>query len=175
MNKTPKDLYTGEGSLKNKHMPVNSEYKEIVDLAADNNLNVTIPNSSVEHAKYVLTKIIKKTKNRLTIYSKNLDNEVFGDKEVLNALKENHSFKLRILLEDIDNKVKEYESVSNDIKIRKTHNHVESYYFVVSDNKRVRVCTREKPREAEVNFNSPKGAVLSRHFDQLWRTSLEIS
>ena len=173
MKLQPKYIYSSYFIVKS--MAINSEYKELVDLVSEENLNLDFPNSSIEHAIYVISKIIQKTKNNLSIYSRNLDNDVFGSKDILNSLKNNPHISLKILLDNPDNMINKFKSISRDFKFKKTKEILKnSSYFLVSDNTRVRICSREKPHQAEVNFNSPKGVKLSEYFDQLWGAASPI-
>ena len=81
-------------------MEVDTEYQELVDLVSQKDLDIDLPNSSIDHAKYVISKIIEKTKKNLLIYSRNLNNEIFNSEPILNSLKAKKDISIKTLLEE---------------------------------------------------------------------------
>jgi len=161
-------------------MAINPDYKELVDLVSEKDLDFDFPNSSTEHGKYVISKIIEKTKKNLLIFSKNLNNEVFNNEMVTNSLKENkNNIEIKVLLEESDRQtINKFNSiVKNKFHVNKIDNKKgeDNLYFVISDDKRIRICSREKPHQARVNFNRKQlGEILSNRFDTLWKSSSPI-
>ncbi len=156
-------------------MEVDPDYEELVDLVADKDLDFEFPNSSVQHAKYVISKIIEKTQKNFFVYSRNLNNEVFNNEEILTSMKNNEGISIKILLENSDKGVvSNFKSKIKDIEVRqlKPQNH---FYFIVSDSQRIRICSRERPHQARVNFNRKSlGEKLSKNFESLWDTASPI-
>ena len=154
-------------------MNIDSEYKILVDLVDEKNLDFEFPNSSIEHAKYVISKIIDKTQETLIIYSRNLDNLIFKSENILNSIKLNKKISIKILLDKKDqNLIKKYKSLNKKIKVKISNSNNDGFYYIISDNQRVRLCTKEKPHQARVNFNNkPLGEKLNSNFNTVWRTS----
>lgn len=154
-------------------MAIDEEYQRTVDLVADKDLDFDFRNSSTEHANYVISKMVEKTKNNLMIYSKNLANEVFDNNLVLESLKNNkNNINVRILLDDLDNKIAvKFKSYFSKIKVKKLKEiSNDILFFVVSDGQRIRVCSRDKPPEARVNFNKKLvGSNFVETFETLWK------
>jgi len=153
-------------------MEIDEEYKRTVDLVAEKDLDFDFRNSSTKHAEYVVSKMIEKTKNNLMIYSKNLANDVFDNDLVLESLKNNkNKMIVRVLLDDLDNSTAlKFKSYFDKIEVRKLKEIPNDDFFVVSDGQRVRICSRDKPHEAKVNFNKKlAGADFSKTFEELWK------
>ena|SRR3989344_8527860 len=157
-------------------MEVDPEYQELVDLVSKKDLDFDFPNSSVEHAKYILSKIIENTKKSLLIYSRNLNNEIFSSEPVLNSLKANKDVSIRILLDDQDkNTVANFKHTLKNIEFRQVRDKNDFFYFVVGDSQRIRICSREKPHQARVNFNKKLlGERLSKQFESFWSSAYPV-
>lgn len=157
-------------------MEVDPDYKGLVDLVSEKDLDFDFPNSSIEHAKYVISKIIEKTKKNLLIYSRNLNNEIFNSEHILNSLKANKDISIKILLEEQDkNTVTNFKHTFKNVEIKHLKNQNDFFYFVVSDSQRIRICSREKPHQARVNFNKKfLGERLSKQFESFWSSAYLI-
>ena len=157
-------------------MEVDPDYRELVDLVSEKDLDFDFPNSSIEHAKYVISKMIEKTKKNLLIYSRNLNNEVFNNEDILNSLKANKEASIKILLEEQDKPtVSNFKSNIKNIEIKNLKNRNDSFYFVVSDSQRIRICSRGIPHQARVNFNKKSlGEKLSKQFESLWGSAYTV-
>lgn len=158
-------------------MDIDSSYKKLVELAAEKNLDFEFPNSSIEHAKYVISKIIDKTQNTLLIYSRNLDNPIFNSDIVLDSFGKNNKISVRILLDDQDkNFALKYKALNEKSEVRIPSTTNDGFHYLISDNQRIRICTKEKPHQARVNFNNKLfGEKLNSSFEVMWKSASPIN
>jgi len=166
-------------------MDIAPEYKKVVDLAADKELDFVITNSSVNHARYVIKKIMEKTKQSIFIFSENLNNEIYLHPEILNELKKTHKIDIKVLLRDYNQSnikvIRTNKSLDSNLELKKlSEDAILSKYFIVADEHMIRVESKEEKKNVEipralVNFNSKKFAKEFKGiFLQEWERASEI-
>jgi len=149
---------------------VEREYKELVELVSKKSLDFDFPNTSIAHAKLVIGKIIETSSETVNIFSRNLKHEIFDNGEVVNSIKANDRVSVNILLEEPDQESNVKFSELKNVKIKTVNEKLKNYdYFIVGDKTKLRVCSRDKPHAAVVNFcQKKKGGELDRIFKEVW-------
>ena len=151
---------------------VDPEYRKLVDLASDKDLNFDISNSSLSHAKYLVFKIIQKAQKELNIFIRSSDTKIFSDDSIkIN----NPNLNVKIMVEEYSKNTgdffkKLFFNCKLDIqpltKIDKN-----TPYFIVSDNKRFRIEFKEDEYKGIANFNRPEIAeILNQVFVSNWKS-----
>jgi hypothetical protein len=161
-------------------METEPEYKKLVDLVSKENLNFEFPNSSIDHAKYVISKIIDTSKKEVNIFSKSLDNPILNSLDVIDTIKGKKDIQINILLENPNQSiVKKFKDAikSKNLKVRELKNGLEELsYFIVADNKKVRICSREETHKGRVNFfDKKRGEILNKSFNGAWEKAKNIA
>ncbi|MBU2638738.1 MAG: hypothetical protein KJ955_07230 [Nanoarchaeota archaeon] len=144
---------------------VDPEYKILVELAAEKELNTDIPNSSKNHALYIIKRIIEKTEKRLIIYLTGNPNEPFFDDSIKKAIecrKEDiKDLKVRLINK---NRTSEF---FDSIEIKPVYGAIPiGFQFIVSDGKRIRISSERDCEQGIVNFNNPEiASILENRFN----------
>ena len=153
---------------------VEPEYKKLVDLACNQDLDFYISNSSLLHAKYVISKIINNTKNQMNIFSSKIDNSLFCDSRIVEAINKRKNISIRFLsVNSTDDETKNFKKLvdTGKIEIGKIKPQETLPFFIVSDNKMVRIESSLGLNKAKVNFNAkPLALHLNDIFSKLWST-----
>lgn len=152
---------------------VEPDFKESINLVADKDLDFDIRNSSINHTKYVISKIVEKTKNQINIFSDTLRKDIYFDSDVIKSFKKNNKIKINILLNRLNQEdINELKEMTKNNKIDAQQikpNTDESSYFIVSDEKRVKLQSPDNSTKARVNFNKPDLALhLNNFFNTYW-------
>ncbi len=190
MDKAKKHKSLNMSNSKNKTMPrkegdisdisnfsgIEPDYKKLVDMSSKDGLDFYISNFSLNHAKYVIYTLIKNTKEHINIFSSKLNNDLFCDSNIIQAINSNNDMTMHLLLtnptnEEIENfkKLIEPKKIKDKkVEIRKINNK-EQPYFIVSDNTRLRIQSNIDSNKAKVNFNDKSMALhLNNMFLKLW-------
>lgn len=164
------------------------EYQEYINQLAERDQNELFYNSSEDHARVVLSKIIEKSKQELYIYCGNMTTyTIFDNKDYLAAFEKfltGENSKVKILLsdyqesffnKDICNLLSKY---CRKVEIRRTGNKDEikfddkPIHFTFADGKMYRLETDIENRMAIGNFNDPDSVkVLYNIFDSYFKIS----
>ena len=149
---------------------VDSEYRKLVNLASDKNLDFDISNSSLDHAKYLVMKLFEHTQKEFNIFIKSSNLDIFSN--IVCSEKEN-PIEVNVLL---DESTKESQAKLNkifskcNVSIQPIKNIDERLpYFIVGDSKRFRISPRRDGNTGTANFNKPEvGGILARAFHSNW-------
>lgn len=148
------------------------EYVELIDLICKKELNIDIPNSSLVHARYVIKKFLDNTKTKIDIFTHDLDKNIFWGDDVINSVKNNKNIKIRFLLNEINKSdINDFVKKTNhsNIEFKRIENESDISYFIISDDKRIRLESKSDKNKAKVNFNNPKlSGALNGTFMGMW-------
>lgn len=166
--------------------PVEQEYIQIVEEAIRRDLDVDIPNSTFEHAKFLTSKLLESATKEVKILSGSLNEVLYCGKinNIFKSLLERRvNIKIVIWHDTKKSTLDSLKALGGNLEIKVANRPKEPRFyenikhFLVVDNKAYRIEEPHSPQEeckpfevkGTANFNRPQMAeVLTKAFDGLW-------
>ena len=162
-------------------------YEEIIQDLVSTGSDELISNSDTNHAKVLIRYLFKTSRNRICIFSSQLNDHIYDDDEVISEIERfvEKDGQVEILLQqpgDFDKSRKIFKLMrefKNRISVKSVTNITDSEidpHFVVNDNNGFRFCEDKKKTSAIASFNRAKTAKnLIEQFDILFKRAQEFS
>ncbi|MFW5704321.1 MAG: hypothetical protein ACOCXG_00630 [Nanoarchaeota archaeon] len=162
-----------------KDYRLSRDYYEIAMQASDDSKDLNISNCSILHAKFLLTLMFSKARQKIKIYTGSLDNECYEDPYVKSAINKalNDNVKIEIIS---DKEPKTKISNSKNVEIRVLNGDISANHFTIVDDKIYRYEEAhgkvKTDRKANVNFNDRTTTILLNGiFDMMKLKSKNVS
>jgi sugar-specific transcriptional regulator TrmB len=158
-------------------------YDEQVQEAADKKSTIVIPNSSTEHAKILIKRMIKDTNKSMKIYSGNLPEIFYEDNGIAEAIKDKarQGVNVQVMIEAENQKVQNSMKDIDNLEVKIANiNDKPRQHFSIFDNDKYRL---ESPHDtknidnifADACFNDPEGVNnLNSYFDIFWNKAQTV-
>jgi len=166
---------------------IDKEYVAIVEEAIKNNLNLDIPNSTLNHAVFLSQKLIRESRTHIKILTGELDSAYYDrvKDDLRDAVTRFCPTKGKIMIiiwekdAPVNREFQEFVNSNRDTIEIKVANQTDGLsHFLVSDSKRYRL---EEPHSKQdlidenikgtANFNNPEiASILEQNFDKIWST-----
>lgn len=168
------------------------EYRTIIERFARDRIDARVPNGLPQHASILIETMFRSATAEIRIFSRELDEKVFGSSEIKNAVIKFISNKpyanLKILLQKnhdekwinnhfLVNAIKQIDGLHGRVEIRNaagSYAKDDTNHFAVMDNDGFRFELDHDNCKAVANFNEPKTAKkLITAFDEAFKISRE--